>query len=202
MKTRSVLISCALVAGCCFADAPGKQNAALGYEVEYLEADGLVYVDTGFVCNRENWDYRLDAALTSNSAWGGANGRLEFVANEGRGRRCQFRVTCFGDRRDLYLNGENQNLSASLGEKQTGHAILVLNYGRGAKPGSPKLSQSGRIYGFELYRDNQLVQNLLPAVDTNGVACFLDDVTGRIFRVGARRVAWLCRGGRSRLQRA
>ena len=171
MKMKKVVFGAVcLVAG---AVAAGELKT-----LEYVEADGTGYVDTGFVCNRENWDYRLDAELTNNGLYGGSNGRLEFLANEGRGRRTVFRLTCVKDVRNMFINGVDQEMPQGVGEKQTGHAILILTYGRGGKPGS-RDCQSGKIYGFELYRDGQLVQKLVPSLDAEGIACFADTVSGR-----------------------
>ena len=170
----------AAVVGALVAGAEGTLVAGELKTLEYVEADGTGYVDTGFVCNREDWDYRLDAELTNNGLYGGSNCRLEFLANEGRGRRTVFRLTCVKDVRNMFINGVDQEMPQGFGEKQTGHAILILTYGRGAKPGV-RDCQSGKIYGFELYRDGRLVQKLVPSLDADGVACFADTVSGKAF---------------------
>ena len=175
----------AAVVGALVAGAEGALVAGELKTLEYVEADGTGYVDTGFVCNRENWDYRLDAELVRSGVWGGANNRLEFQALEGRGRRAVFRLTSVKDVRNFYLNGVDQQMSHDWGAERTGNAILVLNLGRGAKP-SAGPCQSGKIYGFELYRDGRLVQKLVPSLDADGVACFADTVSGKAFYASKR----------------
>ena len=174
-RTGFVAVGAALltaVAGNCF-------GGDFGYEVEYVEGDGQAFADTGFVCDRSAWDYRVDAEFANDGTYGGANARLEFMSLEGRGHRTLFRVVCEKDVRTLYLDGHCEYSSDPWGAQQTNNAIMVFNFGRGPRPGDRR-SQSGKVYGFELYHDGTLVQRLVPGVDKAGVACFRDELSGKL----------------------
>ena len=178
------LVCLATVAGLGFgamADVPLPE----GYmRVEYLAStDGKPFVNTGFKVTTNEWEYVLDAQLDNNNMYGGANWDLEWQANVFGGKRHVFHYwrAAGGVKREWWLdNGAHTSIGAQANPAQTYMAILALG-GTSATSGYIT-GQTGKVYEFWLYRDQELVQHLVPVVNADGEAFFFDLVTGADFK--------------------
>ena len=178
----------ALVSG--IGDYEGE-NASVDFEIrteyvaytplEYLTADGMQYFKSGFLLSDEGWEYVLDATIAKDGGYGGVNNYLEFSSNAyADGKRHEYNFTLDAEFNcTVYLDGDFY-VKPKKGSRGDGYVIGVLALGDNGKLWSTAI-QKGDVYSFVLKRGGELVMDLAPVKDENGVACFYDKVQKKLF---------------------
>lgn len=170
--------------------------------VDYLEADGTQYIDTGYKAN-SNTKIDIDFTLNSheNSVLFGCRTTAEYdsffvwsevsalnccrfdytyrVANNRNGALVQLdtKSNIVKDKEKNYLNGI-QYQSNSVQTFQTAHNAYLF---AGNNGGTANYFHKGKIFSAKIYDDDNLIRNYLPAIDENGIGFMLDKVSHTIY---------------------
>ena len=178
------------------------------YLVEYLESTGTQWVDTGLYATtntQSDVGYQYtEATQTWGAMIGGAQHPSRYYPvslNNSDARReryvfgapdpfvavypaLQRHEVVFNDtRRDVYVDGAHLgSLNAEFKKSVTPMYIFAASKSNG----DPDWFSHARIWHYDVYENGVEQMNLVPAVDTNGVACFHDRVSGtNLYNKGA-----------------
>ena len=163
------------------------------YEVEYIEATGTQYLDTGYSCDQlDTYSYTMQGDFRGNSnKWSGANAylQLKFSNNTittGTGAAGTLTgndtITC--DYRNitqtLTLNGTEISSRSWDSYNKSNVKIGIFRLGDANDNWYNTTGPiKGKLYSFKLYKDDVLVGDYIPVVDNNKEACLYDKVTGQ-----------------------
>lgn len=163
------------------------------YEVEYIEATGSQYIDTGYNCsNGDDYSYVMQGDFRGNSdGWSGANAymQLNFKGNtvySGSGDKATLTgddtIRCDYNNTNEYLNVNGQDISSRSWKSYAGNNIKIGIFKLGSTDGNWLTTSniSGKLKAYQLYKDGELVRDYIPVVDNNGVACLYDKVSGQM----------------------
>lgn len=141
-------------------------------QLEYIEANGAQYIDTGITVEKsDNWRCVLDADLVNNSNYAGANGYMQYQGNIGGGKRSEIDITYSDITETIKVDGNqvsSQNWSSYNGTNVKLGILKLGDTGNGWYSGD---AQSGKIYGGKIYQGikntaTYTVTNLIGAVSS------------------------------------
>ena len=168
------------------------------YLVEYLEATGTQYVDTGLLAT-SNTQTDVGYQYTEEQPWGAMIGgaqspsRYYPVSLDNKNARRERYV--YGSlapavtypalqRHEVVFNDENQDVSVDgelfstfSADFKTSNAPMYI-FAASKTGGEADWHSKSRIWHYDVYTNGIPLLNLVPAVDTNGVACFHDLLSG------------------------
>lgn len=173
--------------------------------IEYLESTGTQYIDTGY---KPNSNTRIEMDLMISKATSGIDdGTTSFEMGSRIATKNKLFCSMFyTDNRFRFLYGSNDfsDRNLSIDEKHsiimygTGRCYIdgVLQYNYNQENidnnfniyvfkfnngGIPAGGGRGTLYYLKIYDNDILVRDLVPVLDTNGVACMFDKVTKQFF---------------------
>lgn len=172
--------------------------------LEYITSTGTQYLDSGFAPSsnyKVQMTFLIDTVVAYDTLWGvyedGSPARGNVWGNYGTSNffvikhattyskgqtvevtidtNIKYTLEVDYSTKSVYLDNEyigtfTDSLTA------TSQTMTILNAVGGT---AEKLK--GRLYGFKIFDGNTLIQDLIPAIDSNNVVCMLDLVTGRFF---------------------
>lgn len=166
---------------------------------EYLESTGTQYIDLGYYPNQNtkvetnvnilshnvstiNYLFgvydstRSFAVYYSNSShgWGVLCGTVDNNANVVYKKNIKQKVEF--DRNNLSINGTSIYTVGST-TTFTSTKTMYLFWGNGTS----NHQSISRVYDFKIYENDNIIMNLIPALDSNGTPCMYDTVSGKTF---------------------
>lgn len=144
-----------------------------------IKSTGTQYIDTGLVANKsDTYEILLDAQLTNNTNYAGANGYLQYQANIASGARANIKISYNGSTcvENIYVNNvlsATQNWTSSYDGTNVKIGILALGDTNNSwwSGGSP---QSGTVYSVKITKSGVLVRDFVPAQSNSGVVGLFD----------------------------
>ena len=162
-----------------------------GRFVKSILFDGASVIDTGIAhqtCDIE-CDIRFEETGTrqlmgfgtaTGHFWGaGATGIFDYMTGTNALDRTLVTINVNATDINITVNADGKSRTGS-----KGNSLSSLKYGIGAAPTGVSSSSywcTCEVWGNKFYIGGELIQDLRPYVDENGVACFKDVVTGNIF---------------------
>ena len=167
--------------------------------IEYLESTGTQYIDTGYVIdNSMSFDLKSRCLGTSfvfgsrqdqNTYASGLNyDKTDNLFGIRMGNAVLYNSTQWETNKDYEFHISNGDI------KINGITVSTANYGTSYYNGNAYLftvNNNGtqgygeysidRIYNFKMFRNNILIQDLIPVLDPDGVPCMFDKVEGKFY---------------------
>lgn len=169
--------------------------------IEYLESSGNQYIDIGIPMST-NLTIEIDFAMTATmtgcgivGGWGDPTNAGALLGINNSKFQFAFGSTWNGstktqdmNRHKAYINLNGQCLIDDTVLATTSNITTSLNGNRTirlfASNGGTGANAKMRLYETKIYRDNELIMHLLPAINPMGVYCVFDKVT-KMYRVNA-----------------
>ena len=166
--------------------------------VEYIESDGIQYIDTGYYANNNTVvEAKLYTEETGNKNWFGGSiknthsyalnayskSTIEYIYNNSNVWSTidvdddvvgKIFAISFGDK--IYING---NLIAQLSSKKFQDDKTIWLFVRNGNYGIGNII--GRIYYFKIYENEQLIHDYIPVVDKDNDGCLFDNVEKKCY---------------------
>ena len=165
------------------------------YEVEYIESTGTQYIDTGYACSKnDNYKYIMTGDFRGNTGqWSGCNAYTQvyfngdYISADRSAKDGKLTgndvITCEYKNITETLNLNGADIS-SRNWKSYSSSNVKFGLLRLGNPNNSWFNSSAiksKLKGYKLYKDDELVLDLKPVVDNNGVACMYDSVSGKLF---------------------
>lgn len=170
--------------------------------LDYIESNFMQYIDTGYVAKSEN--YRIKMKFVLNQIYSGSvlfgggasTDIISIIAQNpakiyvGSGRVTAFSSINFtqGAIHDIDCHANNGSISVTFdGTTYTSTYSGSINKDYSMylfannQSGTPGMSTSGYIYGCQIYDNNELVRDYVPAMDSEGNIGLYDRITKRIY---------------------
>ncbi|MBO5704532.1 MAG: hypothetical protein J6R99_00770 [Alphaproteobacteria bacterium] len=166
--------------------------------LEYVEFDGKSYIDTGYYPNGLTTSIYYSFAhnspdvkgiFGSRQAYGVCTYCAFYVGAKLRVDWVNASATNFSIEKSVKYDLNINNGSISLNDEIVGtytlkneQALYPMYLGTVNDNGTPYANALlQKVYGFKIYENNLLIQDLRPALDPRGVVCFYDTVSGQYF---------------------
>ena len=171
-----------------------KEVKPYAYEVEYIESNGTQYIDTGFTCSKnDNYKWVMSGDFRNNSSgWTGANAYLQAqfkgdTVGSGIGQYATLTgndtITSSYNNQTETLNVNGQNINSRSWSTYSGQNVKIgifkLGHNNDSWHGAATIK--GKLTGYQLYKDDELVLDLKPVVDNEGKVCLYDEISGKMF---------------------
>lgn len=162
-----------------------KSDSSILYtELEYIEATGTQYIDTGYVVKRSTSEYVfvMDADITNN-AYAGANAYLQYQNDSSISltprMNLRMEYSCGNNTQTVYVN--DAKVLTKDWSSYTGDNIKIGLFRLGDTNNAwyDGDNQIGKLYSFTLYdglKGTNKIRDCVPAKDSNGVVCLYDKV--------------------------
>jgi len=156
-------------------------------EIQYLESTGTQYIDTGLTVSKTNtYDYILDGIFT-NTAWGGANGWMQFQSSLALNERNTIKVSYNGTSytETIYVNGVLNETKSwdSYGSNNVKIGIFKLGAVNNTWwTGDPQI---GKIYSLKIYSSGSIVRDFVPVYRKSDSVLGLYDRVNGVFYTNA-----------------
>ena len=151
-----------------------------------IQSSGTQYIDTGLTVNKsDSYEILLDAQLTNNSNYAGANGYLQYQANIAGGIRSNIKISYNGSTgiENVYVNNVlkvTENWTSSYNGTNVKIGILALGDTNNVwwSGGSP---QSGTVYSVKITKSGVLVRDFVPYRNSSGAIGMYDLVNSKFY---------------------
>lgn len=161
----------------------GQVASAIPVEVnllDYIEATGTQYIDTGLTVNKpESYEYIIDALFT-NDAYGGANGYLQFKGGLSGGVRKTIKIVYNGNTHieSIYVNNVlNSSTDWTNTYSDQNVKIGIFKLGDPNNAWNSGNAQIGKVYSCQIKKKGNLVRDFVPARNKSGVACLYEKIS-------------------------
>lgn len=159
--------------------------------VEYIESNGVQYIDTGIMLTTKT-DYLFVGAITENTKTGWIAGAPTWIGIHKKANQVAvtqtsngmmympvevnkvFSIGLYGDK--VYFNNVETN---KLTRRNATKSLFLFAYHHTNDTGS--IHSSNRMYSFTIWEDGVLVRDFIPVLDLDGVACMYDMVSKTFF---------------------
>ena len=159
--------------------------------VAYIESTGTQYIDTGYVLNpKDTFTTVMTGDFKDNEtgAWTGSDGSTQLRFADGCVQIRNGTTTAALSDNDTitadYRNGKetllvNDNIidEKIWTIKNSDYKIGLLKLGYKNNTWSSNETVKGKLSGYKLYKDDILIQSLIPVVDYDGRAALYDEIT-------------------------
>lgn len=160
--------------------------------VNYLQATGTQYIDTGYKPNSNTTiEVKYNSLTTSNTIGCVIGSDAGWLSNE-----CSIYLNVFAfgtkstslstatakdvtvklDKGTAYRDGTQVWTNSETFTSSYALTLFALN-----RSGSVQEFFSGRIYSAKIWDNGNLVRDFVPCIDSNGAACFYDNVSGAFY---------------------
>lgn len=147
-----------------FIPGPPVVKLPSGYtQVNYIESDGSSWCGTGLTINKsDNFTYYLNAELTDNDYYSGANGYLQFQASVASGDRANIRINYQNIVEKIYVNEALYSTKDWTSYTGTDVKIGIFKMGDTNDSWYNAAAQIGKIYHLQVIKDNTIIRNFIP----------------------------------------
>lgn len=161
-----------------------KGGLPAGYtRLDYIQADGAQYIDTGLVVNKSDYVRMiLTADLVSSDNFAGANGYMQYKASVGNNTKCEITVEYKSNIETIYVDG-SQHSTTDWTSTYSGTDVKlgIFKMGNSGNSWWSGDAQSGKLYICEIYDDGTLVRDFVPCVNAGGVYGLYDLVNREFY---------------------
>lgn len=158
-------------------------NSGLPYvELEYIESTGTQYIDTGFRCNHnDNYTFEQECSISDDN-YAGANGYMQWKGGITNNNRCTVKVAYKNVQEIIYVNNTQISSENWSSYNENNKIIGIFRLGNSDSWWTGGDSQSGKLYSFKLWKDDNLVRDLIPVQrKLDSVVCLYDKISKAYF---------------------
>ena len=167
------------------------QGWAVYTPIEYIESTGTQWINTGITCSMANrfvltmsfsyftnnyqmngWAAEVQIGITSNGTWWNISAASSPKATLGQKYIAELVIR--SSTGELIVDGVLGN-SVDISGKCRSNSFALFNAAGG------NFYSREKLYSFKAYNDNVLIRDFIPILDSDGVACMYDRVSGTIF---------------------
>lgn len=146
-------------------------------KLDYIEANGNQYADTGLVVNKSD-NYKMEVnAFFTNDAYGGCNGYMQFKSGISLNKKSTIKVEYSSNIEKIYVDGVlNSTDDWTTRYSETNVKLGLLRLGDMNNSWYDGETQKGQLYSCKIYKNNSLIRDYIPALRSDGIAGLYDSV--------------------------
>lgn len=151
-------------------------------ELEYIQSTGTQYIDTGFKCSHnDNYTFEQECSI-SNDNYAGANGYMQWKGGITNNIKCNVKVVYKNVQEIIYVNNTQISSESWSSYNENNKIIGIFRLGNSDSWWTDGNQQSGKLYSFKLWKDNNLVRDLIPVKRrADSVVCMYDNISKNYF---------------------
>ena len=151
-------------------------------QLEYIESTGTQYIDTGFKCSHnDNYTFEQECSI-SNDNYAGANGYMQWKGGITNNIKCNVKVVYKNVQEIIYVNNTQISSESWSSYNENNKIIGIFRLGNSDSWWTGGNPQSGKLYSFKLWKDNNLVRDLIPVKRrADSVVCMYDNISKNYF---------------------
>lgn len=139
--------------------------AAIGTSIEYLEATGTQYLDTGITVNKnDNKELIMSCQLSDDDSYAGANGYMQYQASITEGAKGILKISYKNNIETIYFN-DVLKLTKDWTSAYSGTNVKLGIFKLGETNNTWYNSsawQIGKLYYYKLYDNGTLIRDFIP----------------------------------------
>ena len=139
--------------------------AAIGTSIEYLEATGTQYLDTGITVNKnDNKELIMSCQLDNDGTYAGANGYMQYQASITGGAKGILKISYKNNIETIYFN-DVLKLTKDWTSAYSGTNVKLGIFKLGETNNTWYNSsawQTGKLYYYKLYDNGTLIRDFIP----------------------------------------
>lgn len=153
--------------------------AAIGTPLEYIEATGTQYLDTGITINKsDNKELIMSCQLGNNDNYAGANGYMQYQASITGGAKGILKISYKNNIETIYFNDVlklTQDWTSAYSGTNVKLGIFKLGETNNTWYNS-SAQQIGKLYYYKLYDNGTLIRDFIPVKTTANIYGLWDKV--------------------------
>lgn len=158
--------------------------AAIGASIEYLEATGTQYLDTGITVNKnDNKELIMSCQLDNDGTYAGANGYMQYQASITGGAKGILKISYKNNIETIYFN-DVLKLTKDWTSAYSGTNVKLGIFKLGETNNTWYNSsawQTGKLYYYKLYDNGTLIRDFIPVKRISDNEYGLWDKVNKVF---------------------